>query len=1181
MSHPNHIRFNLSDGFWGRALTVFFVATICTFLIYRLANAQAAKPSYLETLRPRPIQQRGAQSWSPEQLNVIQAFDLQQKVTANDGVADDNFGLSVAVFGDTAVVGAPGDDIGANLEQGSAYLYTRSGSTWTQQAKLVASDGAAGDGFGIGVAIDNGTVVVGAYTDDNGALTDNGSAYVFTGSGANWTQQAKLVGSGGNLFELFGFSVAVKGDSAAIGAPFNGPGANEQGAVYIFTRSGSIWTQQQTLTATPFAEFDHFGDSVSISGDTVIGGALSFDANGNFNQGAAYVFTRSGATWTQQAQLLANDGAANDRFGISVGLSGNSAIVGANGDDIGANPEQGSAYVFTRSGANWTQQAKLTASDGARDDDFGTAVAIDADTAVVGAPNRGNIQGQSSGAGGAYTYSRSGANWSQDPVLVAADGALGDALGLFVAVQGTALAIGAPSDMIGTNFEQGSAYLYGIGGPRLTISDVSLNEGNSGTTNANFTVTLSQPAPGSSFSFATADGTATVSDYNATNGTITFVNNATSANISVAVRGDNSFEPDETFFVNLSNPTGGVTLGDGQGQGTILNDDTPPTISINDINVNEGNSGTTPATFNISLSSRSGFPVTVNYATVNGTAEAGTDYQAVRSTDIVIPAGALSQPVTVDVFGDTLTEPDETFTVSLQAVTGGTIADNEGRATIINDDGALPLLQFTAATTFTSETNAGVSVEVQRLGDVTSTVSVDYGTTDNFNFVDCAVANGIAHQRCDYIASYGTLTFGPGEASKSIIIPIVDDLEFEAPSESFSLSLSNPTGAIIGTNATTTITISENDSSAITGNGFLFRLTGGQVVPGTSSVASGLGRATLNASETILTINNLFLSNFSSTQIFTSLNGPAQENANGAVIVTLPPGNLSNLTVSLNPTQVEQLKKGLLYLSVATMNFPNGEIRGHLLSNPLESARFFVREQYFDFLNRVPDQAGFDFWTGQIANTCGVNLACVHTRRLDVSAAFFVEQEFQESGAYVFRLYKAAFGEATLYRPAYAAFVPDRARVVGSANLAQGKLNFANLFASRMDFINRYPTSMTPAQLVDAILLTVQQGAGISFTASERTAFINTVTTNGRGTFLRDLGDNLAFRNTLFNRAFVLTQYFGYLKRDPDQAGYDFWLNTINGQPQNIRGMVCAFVTSAEYQQRFSPVASRSNADCQ
>jgi uncharacterized lipoprotein YddW (UPF0748 family) len=263
-------------------------------------------------------------------------------------------------------------------------------------------------------------------------------------------------------------------------------------------------------------------------------------------------------------------------------------------------------------------------------------------------------------------------------------------------------------------------------------------------------------------------------------------------------------------------------------------------------------------------------------------------------------------------------------------------------------------------------------------------------------------------------------------------------------------------------------------------------------------------------------------------------------------------------------------------------------------TNPLDAAQFFVNQHYLDFLSRAPDAGGLEFWTGQIT-LCGADAACLNRRRIDVSAAFFVELEFQESGAFVYRLYRAAFGNQQPFPnpdagppggsvpasalPSYAKFSPDRARVVGGATLEAGKLAFANLFAGRGEFTARYPVSQTPAQFVDAVLATVNTASGLAFDAATRQSFINDAA-NSRGLMLKNLADNAAFKQAEFNRGFVLTQYFGYLRRDPDIAGYNFWLGVINGQPQNIRGMVCAFITSAEYQQRFSSVATRSNNDC-
>ncbi len=247
--------------------------------------------------------------------------------------------------------------------------------------------------------------------------------------------------------------------------------------------------------------------------------------------------------------------------------------------------------------------------------------------------------------------------------------------------------------------------------------------------------------------------------------------------------------------------------------------------------------------------------------------------------------------------------------------------------------------------------------------------------------------------------------------------------------------------------------------------------------------------------------------------------------------------------------------------------------------NPLETGDFFVRQQYYDFLNRIPDAGGFAYWTDQIAQ-CGTDANCLRSRRVSVSAAFFIELEFQESGAFVYRLYKAAYGEAASYRPTYIKFTPDRARVVGGTDLAASKLSLANDFVQRPEFLARYPQSLNSVQFVDAILQTVEQGGGGSFTIVQRASFIADVNTGGRGLMLRNLADNQDFTQAVFNRAFVLMQYFGYLRRDPDQGGYDFWLGVLNQQPANARGMVCAFITSAEHQQRFSSVISRTNNEC-
>ncbi|MFQ5741652.1 MAG: FG-GAP repeat protein [Acidobacteriota bacterium] len=266
----------------------------------------------------------------------------EAKLTARDGAAGDRFGFSVARSGDTVVVGAQLNDDGGR-DSGSAYVFQRTGTTWSQQAKLTARDGAAGDRFGASVALSGDTIVVGALGDDDGGRS-SGSAYVFQGSGRSWSQQAKLTASDGAARDRFGDSVALSGDTIVVGARSDDDAGRDSGSAYVFQRNGTTWSQQAKLTARDGAAGDLFGDSVALSGDTVAVG-VRFDDDAGSSSGSAYIFQRSERSWSQQAKLTASDGAAGDGFGTSVALSGDTVAVGAFGDDD-AGSSSGSAYVY-------------------------------------------------------------------------------------------------------------------------------------------------------------------------------------------------------------------------------------------------------------------------------------------------------------------------------------------------------------------------------------------------------------------------------------------------------------------------------------------------------------------------------------------------------------------------------------------------------------------------------------------------------------------------------------------------------------------------------------------------------------------------------------------------------------------------------------------------------------------
>ena len=380
----------------------------------------------------------------------------EAKLLPGDGATNDFFGYSVALSGNTAVIGAFRDDDDVKgVDSGSAYVFTHSGTNWSQQAKLTAADGAANDTFGGKVALAGDTVVIGAIFHD--AKGDNsGSAYVFTRSGTTWNQQVKLTAADTTANDAFGQSIALSGDTVAIGAPHDDDMGNDSGSVYVFTRSGSTWSQQAKLTAADGAEGDVFGISIALSGNTIVIGADLNDEKA-LNAGAVYVFTRSGNSWSQQAKLTAADGEETDIFGVRVALSGDTVLISARRDDDDVmGIDAGSAYVFTRTGTRWEQQVKLTASDGAADDRFGRSVALVGDTAVIGAMFQDD-KGDKSGS--AYVFTRSGSTWSQQAKLTAADGAVGDVFGWSVALSGNTAVIGAARDDDNGN-DSGSVYVF-------------------------------------------------------------------------------------------------------------------------------------------------------------------------------------------------------------------------------------------------------------------------------------------------------------------------------------------------------------------------------------------------------------------------------------------------------------------------------------------------------------------------------------------------------------------------------------------------------------------------------------------------------------------------------------------------------------------------------------------------
>jgi hypothetical protein len=486
-------------------------------------------------------------SWALEfdhgAITPLQA--LQAYVKASNTGSSDQFGFSVAISGDTAVVGAQFEDSNATgingnesdnsvSASGAAYVFVRNGMTWTQQAYLKASNAEANDRFGYSVAVSGDTVVVGADGEDsnatgvngNGAdnsLNGTGAAYVFVRNGTTWTQQAYLKASNTGNADVFGWSVAVSGDTVVVGAyqeESNATGVNgneadnslsQAGAAYVFVRSGNTWSQQAYLKASNPGNGDYFGHSVAVDSDTILVGAAREGSNatgvngdGNNNNasqsGAAYVFVRNGATWSLQAYLKASNTGSTDYFGWSVGLSGDTAVVGAyqedsnatgiNGDDSNNSAaDAGAAYVFARVGTTWSQQAYLKGANTEAGDNFGYSVSVSGDFVLVGARGEdGGASGvngipdnTSGSSGAAYLFERAGTTWSQRAYLKAGNPGSGDSFGGSVGLSGDSVIVGAiseDSNATGINGDgsnnsasgSGAAYIYASPPPAPEIA---------------------------------------------------------------------------------------------------------------------------------------------------------------------------------------------------------------------------------------------------------------------------------------------------------------------------------------------------------------------------------------------------------------------------------------------------------------------------------------------------------------------------------------------------------------------------------------------------------------------------------------------------------------------------------------------------------------------------------------
>jgi hypothetical protein len=723
--------------------------------------------------------------------------------------------------------------------------------------------------------------------------------------------------------------------------------------------------------------------------------------------------------------------------------------------------------------------------------------------------------------------------------------------------------------------------------PTISINDVSVAEGTTGSNNqAVFTVSLSAPSGlVVHVDYSGAAGTATNStDYSLFPGTLFFEPGTTSKTISVPIAGDRTYEPDETFFVNLTNP-GDATIADGQGQGTILNDDPLPAISI--LNA-VGSETTVPsggtATLSVRLPNPSSLPVTVDYATADGNATAGSDYVAASGTLTFAP-GETEKNVTISILDDTVDEVYEEFLVNLSNPTNATIEDGQASCQIIDNDG--PAVSIGDVSVVEGQGRSTLATFTLSLSAPSpQTVAVTARTANG-----TAVANAFPS---DYQSANRPVAFNPGTTTASFTVIVNGDLVIE-PDETFFVNLSQPIDCTIadaqgvGTitnDDVTSVQFSTSDMSVNETDGSI-QVTVMRVGDTSGSISAVYGTFDSSASE-----RSDFNAAFGTLRF-----GPGETSKTITVFITNDAllENPETFFVVLGGTEGGATNQpSVLSITINSDDATNGP-------NPINDSTFFVRQHYRDFLNRDPDPSGLAFWTGEIEQ-CGANAQCREVKRINVSAAFFLSIEFQNTGYLVERMYKAAYGDTTgntrITGQNVSILVPNirrsdfltdaaalRENVVVNVGdwerqLEANKNAFTLVFVQRQRFRDAYPLSLTPAAFVAKLNANTGGAltqAEVNALATEFGGAADTSDETKRASVFRKVAENAEFDRRERNRAFVLMQFFGYLQREPntapdvDHTGWSFWLDKLNqfGGDYIAAEMVKAFIQSDEYLKRF------------
>ena len=404
-----------------------------------------------------------------------QCAQERQQILASDGGYRDEFGWAIDQRGQVAAVGSWRDNAAANLS-GSAYVLRRGPAGWNQEQKLVPADGQLADFFGWSVAIEGHTAAIGSVGDED-AAPDGGSVYIYGFDGTVWQEQVELFASDAAQGDHFGVSVALDGDTLLVGADLDNDHGTWSGSAYVLRRIGGTWVETQKLSPSTHQAYDHFGYSVALDGDLAVIGAYGRDSFA----GAAHVFRWNGSSWIEEALLVGSQTAGGDFLGAAVAVSGGRVLCGARWADIGSKLDAGEAYLFRHDRGSWVEELRLTDAAPASGDGFGFAVDLSGDLALVGEHLR-NVVGPLSGA--AVLFRHDGIGWTREPRLFPADAHTNELFGMAVSVEGSSILIGAPWDDDQAE-DAGSTYAFDAEGclpcpPPVTYCTSSPNSAGAG-----------------------------------------------------------------------------------------------------------------------------------------------------------------------------------------------------------------------------------------------------------------------------------------------------------------------------------------------------------------------------------------------------------------------------------------------------------------------------------------------------------------------------------------------------------------------------------------------------------------------------------------------------------------------------------------------------------------------------